>query len=133
MEKPMEHYQLIKQLHVTFVTLSIVFFCVRATWSVQGSTLLQQRWVKIAPHIIDSLLLIFGIWLMVILRLGFDQPWLWAKWIGLVFYIGLGTFAIKRGKTGLIRFGFSLAAVVVFAYIVGCALTKTPMSWVAFI
>ncbi len=125
----MEHYQLIKHLHLTFVTLSIAFFCLRAFWSVTGSGMLQKRWVKIAPHPIDTLLLVFGIWLMVIMGLGFDQPWLWAKWIGLLFYIGFGTFAIKRGKTALIRFGFALAAVVVFAYIVGCAISKTPLSW----
>lgn len=125
----MEHYALIKHLHLSFVTLSILLFCVRATWSVQGSALLQQRWVKIAPHAIDSLLLVFGIWLMVILKLGFDQPWLWAKWVGLVFYIGLGTVAIKRGKTGLMRFGFALAALVVFAFIVGCAIEKSAWSW----
>lgn len=129
----MEHYQLIKHLHITFVVLSLALFCLRAGWSVQGSALLQQRWVKIAPHVIDSLLLAFGIWLMVILQLGFDQPWLWAKWVGLVAYIGLGTFAIKRGKTGLARFGFALAAIVVFTYIVGCAISKTPLSFGVFL
>lgn len=127
-----QYYQSILGLHLTFVTLSILLFCLRAYWSIRGSALLQQKWVKIAPHVIDSLLLVFGIWLMILLNLGFDQPWLWAKWIGLLFYIAFGTFAIKRGKTGLTRFGFSLAAVVVFAYIVGCAITKTPVSWVAF-
>lgn len=125
----MEHYLLIKHLHITCVTLSLLFFILRATWSVQGSALLQQRWVKVAPHVIDSLLLIFGVWLMVILKLGFDQPWLWAKWAGLVFYVGLGGVAIKRGRTGLIRFGFALAAVMVFAYIVGCAMEKSVLSW----
>lgn len=126
----MEHYQLIKHLHLTFVTLSIVLFCTRASWSVVGSARLQQRWVKVAPHVIDSLLLLFGIWLMIILQLKpQDNPWLVAKWVGLVLYIGLGTVAIKRGRSGLIRFGFALAAVVVFAYIVGCAIDKTAWSW----
>lgn len=126
----MEHYQLIKHLHVTFVTLSIILFCTRASWSVAGSARLQQRWVKVAPHIIDSLLLLFGIWLMIVLQLKpQDNPWLVAKWVGLVFYIGLGTVAIKRGRSGLMRFGFALAAVVVFAYIVGCAIEKTAWSW----
>lgn len=128
----MEHYLLIKDLHVTCVTLSLLLFCVRVYWSVTGSSFLQQRWVKIAPHLIDTLLLTFGIWLMVIMKLGFDQPWLWAKWIGLIFYVGFGTLAIKRGKTALRRFGYSLAAVTVFAYIVGCALQKSALSWGAF-
>lgn len=125
----MEHYVLIRHLHITCVTLSLCLFCLRAYWSVTGSGLLQQRWVKVAPHVIDTLLLVFGIWLMVIMQLGFDQPWLWAKWTGLVFYIGFGTLAIKRGKTGIARFGYSLAAVTVFAYIVGCAMQKSALSW----
>lgn len=126
----MEHYYLIKNLHVGFVSLSILLFCLRAAWSVQGSALLQQRWVKIAPHIIDSLLLLFGIWLMVIMKLKIgDHPWLLAKWLGLALYIGLGTYAIKRGRTALIRFVFALASVVVFGYIIGAAIEKSAWSW----
>jgi len=125
----MEHYLLIKHLHITFVVLSIGFFCVRVFWSVTGSAMLQQRWVRIVPHLNDPLLLIFGIWLMVIMGFGFNQPWLWAKWIGLVFYIGFGTMAIKRGKTALIRFGFALAAVTTFGYMLGCAFEKSAWSW----
>ena len=126
----MQHYHLIKHLHVTFVSLSILLFCLRASWSVRGSVRLQQRWVKIAPHIIDSLLLLFGIWLMAIMKLKIgDNPWLAAKWIGLAFYIGLGTYAIKRGRTALIRFVFALASVVVFVYILGAAIEKSAWSW----
>lgn len=129
----MEYYLPIKHLHITCVVLSLSLFCVRAFWSIRGSDLLQQKWVKIAPHIVDTLLLSFGIALMVIADWPVSSPWLVAKWIGLIFYIGLGTFAIKRGKTALLRFGFSLAAVTVFAYIVGCAISKQPLSWLAFL
>lgn len=112
------------------MTLSIALFCLRASWAITGSSRLQARWVRVAPHLVDTLLLVFGIWLMVMLGLKVgDNPWLVAKWVGLVFYIGFGTVAIKRGRTGLARFIGALAAVVVFGYIVGCAIEKSAWSW----
>lgn len=52
------NYLLIKHLHMTAAGLSILFFVVRAFWSVQGSTLLQNRLVKTLPHVIDTVLLL---------------------------------------------------------------------------
>jgi uncharacterized membrane protein SirB2 len=57
------------------------------------------------------------------------QPWLIAKFTGLLVYILLGTIAIKRGKTMQIRLIALVAAVSAFAYIAGVAVTKSPLSW----
>lgn len=126
----MEYYAPIKHLHVTFVAISISFFCIRAYWSITGAAMLQNLWVKVVPHIIDSALLFFGLMLVVMVpwSLG-DNPWLVAKLVGLVFYIGFGTIAIKRGRTALIRFAFTLVTLVVFSYILGCAIEKSAWSW----
>lgn len=128
----MEHYFLIKHLHMTAAGLSIVFFVVRAWWSVRESPLLHRRWVRVAPHIIDTALLALGVALMVMLRFWPHQhPWLAAKLIGLVLYIVLGTVAIKRGRTPAQRGLGAAAAVLVFAYIVGAAIRHDPLSWLA--
>ncbi len=112
-------YIAIKHLHITTAVLSIAFFILRAYWSVNGSALLQKRVVKISPHIIDTILLVCGVYLAAII--GFDQPWIIAKIIALIAYIGVGTIAIKRGKL----WAYALALLSV-AYIAWVAINKVP-------
>ncbi|WP_089794208.1 SirB2 family protein [Halomonas korlensis] len=128
----MEHYPLIKHLHITAATLSILFFMLRAWWSVREVPMLQRRWVKITPHLIDTILLALGVVLMVMLSAWPHQhPWLAAKLIALLVYIALGTLAIKRGRTPMVRAITALAAVVTFVYMLGTAIRHSPLSWMA--
>ncbi|UMR30015.1 SirB2 family protein [Massilia sp. MB5] len=88
---------------------------------------LQQRWVKVAPHIIDSLLLLSALTMVFMsAQYPFVQGWLTAKVLALLAYIGLGTVALKRGKTKSIRVAALFAALVTFAYIAAVAVKKTP-------
>ena len=124
------NYFTIKLIHLSCVALSFSLFFVRGIWSLQASPMLQQRWVKIAPHIIDSGL--FASALMLAIMIGatpFNSPWLLAKIVALLLYIVLGTFAIKRGKTHSIKLLSWLAAQVVFFYIVATAINHNPIPW----
>lgn len=123
----MSIYFPVKHLHVTAVVLSICFFILRAFWSYTESGLLQKKIVKILPHIIDTVLLTCGIILAAMIGPG--QPWILTKIVLLIAYIGVGTIAIKRGKTKRGRLTAALFAVAIFAYIVGVAITKDSASW----
>jgi len=123
------NYLLVKHLHVSAATLSIIFFVVRAWWSVTNSARLQWRAVKVLPHIVDTVLLVCGVILTVML--GGLRPWIVAKLIALVLYIVVGTVAIKRGKTAFTRGVAALVAIAIFFYIVGVALAHNPMSWLS--
>ncbi len=120
----MDYLQL-KMLHMTLALLSLLFFVVRAGLALQGSAWLARRWMRIAPHVIDTLLLLAGLKLMVLLRAWpHETPWLAAKLIGLVIYIGLGAVAIRRRKPLAM-----VGAVLVFIYIVGAAMRHSALSW----
>ncbi|TAN27685.1 MAG: regulator SirB [Castellaniella sp.] len=125
----MEYYLPIKNLHMTAVGLSILFFVIRAYWSITGSALLQHRVVRIVPHIVDSVLLICGV--ILAMMIGPNQPWILTKIILLVFYIGVGTIAIKRGRTPTTRLVAALVGVAIFIYIVGVAIRHDSASWFA--
>lgn len=125
----MEYYLPIKNLHMTAAGLSILFFVIRAYWSVTGSALLQHRVVRIVPHIVDSVLLICGV--ILAMMIGPNQPWILTKIVLLVFYIGVGTIAIKRGRTPTTRLAAAGIAVLIFIYIVGVAIRHDPASWFA--
>lgn len=123
------NYLLIKHLHVTAATLSILFFMVRAYWSVTENSLLQKKFVKIAPHVIDTVLLVAAILLAMLLGPAASQPWVLTKIVLLIVYVGVGTIAIKRGRTARSRAIAAVVAVLIFFYIVGVALKHHPASW----
>ena len=125
-------YVAIKFVHVGCVTISYALFFIRGIWMMRDSSALQRRWVKIAPHLVDTLLLASAIALAVMSRqYPLVEDWLTAKVAGLLIYVGLGTFALKRGKTRRMRVVAWLAAQAVFFYIVAVAVTRQPLPWPA--
>ncbi|MEY1661127.1 SirB2 family protein [Isoalcanivorax beigongshangi] len=120
-------YVALKHLHVTLAALSGLLFLVRWVWLMQGSAYLAQRWVRIAPHVIDTLLLLAGVLLMLWLRLSpLDASWFGAKLLALLVYIGAGVITL-RGRRPLA----GVVAVLAFAYMVGAAVRHSPWSWLA--
>ena len=124
----MQNYHLwFKYLHLSCIILSGLFFMLRVIWRQQQSPRLQQSWVKILPHGIDTLLLCSGILLAINLQqYPLVTAWLTAKFFALLMYIVLGTIALKRGKTANIRLMAAFGAITVFAYIIAVALTRSP-------
>ena len=123
-------YAAIKGIHMLSVTLSYLLFFVRGIWMIQQSPLLQQRWVRIVPHVIDTILLASALTLAAMLWSALpDHAWLAAKIIGLVVYIGLGVVALKRGRTLSVRIAAWGTAQAVFFYIAGVAVTRSPLLW----
>lgn len=123
-------YPSLKIIHVSCVVASYLLFVTRGVWMLRESDLLQQRWVRIVPHVIDTVLLASAIALTVMLReYPIAHAWLTAKVSGLIVYIGLGTVALKRGRTRRERIAAWTAAQLVFFYIVAVALTRNPLPW----
>ncbi len=123
-------FTLVKTLHLSSVVLSYSLFFMRGIWVLRASPVMQQRWVKIAPHLIDTVLLGSAITLAVMLGISpLTAPWLAAKIIALLLYIALGSFALKRGKTQRAKLIYWLAAQTVFFYIVLTAWAHDPMPW----
>jgi uncharacterized membrane protein SirB2 len=121
-------YLLLKQLHVACAILSVIGFAIRGALMLRDSPLLASRLARIAPHVVDTVLLASAIalaWLGG--QYPFAQSWLTAKVLALVVYIGLGTLALKRGRSKAARataFALALATVL---YIVSVALTRNPL------
>lgn len=123
-------YLLFKHLHVTFVALSGLLFLWRGVLMLQDSAMLGRRWLRIVPHVVDTLLLASAIGLAVATQQYPGQDsWLSAKLVGLVVYIVLGTVALKKGRTRGTRSAALVGALLAFAYIVAVAITKSPTPW----
>ena len=97
------------------VGLSIAGFIARGALMLRGSPLLKARFVRVAPHVVDTVLLASALWLCWLLReYPFVDGWLTAKVLGLLAYIALGTIALKRGRTPRVRAAAFVAALAAF-------------------
>jgi uncharacterized membrane protein SirB2 len=119
-----EWYMPILVTHVGCAVMSLSFFVVRGVWMIRDSNLLQRPLVRIAPHLIDTILLLSAISLTLILeQYPFINSWLTAKLCALIMYIILGSIALKRGRTKNIRIVAFAAAIGMSGYIVLVALS----------
>ena len=122
-------YLILKSTHTVFAILTISGFLLRGYWKLSGSTLSRHRVTRIAPHVIDALFLATGVALIIEIDLAVLQnAWLLAKFAGLLVYVGLGMVAMRFGRTSQVRMLAFVGAVAAFAYIVGAALWKSPLS-----
>ncbi|MDI6745686.1 MAG: SirB2 family protein [Rhodocyclaceae bacterium] len=144
-------YMAIKHLHVACVVLSITGFLLRGVlvWKnavsaqanvseanvkqrsggrSQKSALAGRRWLRILPHINDSILLAAALTLAVLIgQYPFVDAWLTAKVFGLIVYIILGAVALRAGRSPRVRALAGFAAVLVFGWIISVALSKNPL------
>lgn len=122
---------ILKYVHVASAALSISGYLLRGVWMMRESPQLQKKWVRIVPHIIDTVLLGSAILLAIaIQQYPFVHGWLTAKVLALVLYIVVGAIGLKYGRTKAVRVGAWVGAVVIFAYIVLVALTRQVLPFV---
>lgn len=122
-----EYYMELRGLHIGCAALSFSLFVLRGAWMMGWPQLLERRWVRVLPHLIDTVLLGSAIALtLVIHQFPLVHHWLTAKVVALLAYIVLGMIALRRGRTRSIRILAFFAAVAVFLYIAGVARAHHP-------
>jgi uncharacterized membrane protein SirB2 len=119
----------VKHVHVGAAAISIALFAVRGAWMLWSPARLGRAWVRLLPHVVDTLLLASALWLA--FQIGGFPSWVAAKVLALLGYIALGTVALKRGRTRSQRIVALVAALATFAYIVSVAITKSPLGVLA--
>lgn len=114
---------MIKTIHLIFIFSSFISFTGRMALSVFKPTLLQNKLIKIAPHIIDTILLISGIILVIQGNwLEGEYGWIISKFILLLGYVGFGVMAMRL--KGINRWVGFVAAIICFIAIFITAITK---------
>ncbi|HET6630621.1 MAG TPA: SirB2 family protein [Woeseiaceae bacterium] len=123
-----EFYPQIKWLHVAAVIASGSLFLLRGV-AVQA----RARWPMTTPvrylsYGIDTVLLAAAVMLVAILPAAlYANGWLTVKLVLLVVYVGLGTFALKRGRTPGIRLATFVGALAVYGCIIAVARSHNPL------
>ncbi len=120
----------LKLAHVGSALLSVSGFALRGYWMISGNTLLQHRLTRVLPHVVDTVLLASAIGMLVVWQASpLQLPWLIAKIVGLVAYIGLGLVALRLGRTRQVRMTAYILALATAAYILTVAYSKSPLGF----
>jgi uncharacterized membrane protein SirB2 len=123
-----EFYPQIKAVHIAMVFASGLLFALRGAGVLAGMRWPMRLPVKLLSYTIDTTLLTAALMLFTILpHAMFSNGWLTTKLVLLVVYIGLGTFALKRGRTRRTRAITSVAALAVFGFIISIARAHHPL------
>lgn len=114
---------MLKHLHLLFVVLAVASFPIRLAAAEYKPELLQQTWLKIAPHMLATLLLLTGIGLVFQGNwLEGEFGWIIAKVVAMLGYIGLGVLAMHN--QGPRRWQMTGGAVLCLIYIFSAAISK---------
>lgn len=127
----MEFYPQIKWVHVAAVLVSGAIFLLRGLLvQAGGQKLAMAAPVRYLSYSVDTVLLTAALMLVAILPAAlFANHWLALKLMLIVVYVGLGTFALKRGRTPRIRTICYVAALLVYLAVIGIARMHSPLGW----
>ena len=125
-------YLAVKYVHVISVVLSLTGFFLRGILMMRDSSLLGARWIKVVPHINDTVLLVAALLLAAMSgQYPFVVGWVTAKVLGVIAYIILGALALRDASTRRMRIASWFASLAVFGWIVSVALTRQPTGFLA--
>jgi uncharacterized membrane protein SirB2 len=115
-------------LHISCAFSSILLFLVRGVPNLVFDRPLRGRFFRIAPHVVDTLLLATGITLAWSLSIDpLRASWLGVKLLLVVVYIVLGILAFRLQGPRPWRLVLFVLAFLVFADIVAIAVTRSPL------
>jgi uncharacterized membrane protein SirB2 len=113
---------------MTVAVISVALFTLRFAWLLLNSDKLNRKWVKVLPHIVDTLLLGIGIAMAVKLAINpMEHLWLLEKLLAVLAYIFTGYYTLKLARTRFMQIFGYLGAIGWILLIVKLAVTKQPI------
>lgn len=122
-------YSSIKHIHLLAIAFSVLLLTLRYILMMMDSSLLHKKWLKVTPHVVDTILLASGVALIFIT--GFIPftaagAWLTEKISCVLVYIALGFVALKLGRNKIIRSVAFFGALGWLYWAAHLAMTKVP-------
>jgi uncharacterized membrane protein SirB2 len=127
-----EFYAQIRAVHIGAIIISGILFALRGVGVLAGA-----RWPMASPlrylsYSIDTVLLTAALMLVSMLPSAlFSNHWLTVKLTLLVLYVGLASFALKRGRSGRVRAICFVTALLMYVSMYSIARTHQPQGWFA--
>ena len=120
-------YMIIKHTHLIIIALTLLFFLINFALTMKCSDKVNNKLLKIGPHILYTLFIVTAIYLVVVNPLQlypFVNGWASSKLAGFVIYVLSITLALKWAKSTLWRivgfisalFWFGMTARLAYAH-----------------
>jgi uncharacterized membrane protein SirB2 len=127
----LESYVALLGAHRVLAVSSPLMFSLRAWRSIRGLEP-ARGWLRVTPHVVDSLLLLAGSGLALIIRqYPFLDAWLTAKLLALIAYIAAGHVAVRRARSVRGKLTAWLIGLALVLYIFAVAITRSPTAGLA--
>ncbi|TCP10928.1 putative membrane protein SirB2 [Crenobacter luteus] len=124
----MSIYASVKHAHVALAALTAGLFLARGFLAAARPAALGQRWLRVAPHLVDTALLACGATLAWLAPFNpASSPWLAAKLAAVLAFIGLGAVALKPSRPAPLRAAAFACALATLGYIAAVAVGKSPL------
>jgi uncharacterized membrane protein SirB2 len=97
---------IVKHTHLTIIALTLVFFLINFVLTMKGSDKVNNKLLKIGPHILYTLFIVTAIYLVMVNPLQlypFVNGWASSKLAGFVIYVLSITLALKWAKSTVWR------------------------------
>ena len=107
-------YMIVKHAHLTIIMLTFIFFIINFVLMMRGSEKVNNKLLKIGPHILYTLFVVTFIYMISVNPLNlypFVNGWASSKLAGFVIYILSITLALKWAKSTLWRIVGLISAV----------------------
>jgi len=107
-------YTIVKHTHLTIILLTFVFFLISFVLTMKKSDAVNNKILKIGPHILYTLFILTAAYMVVVNPLNlypFVNGWASSKLGGFVLYVLSVTFALKWAKSNLWRFVGLISAI----------------------
>jgi uncharacterized membrane protein SirB2 len=107
-------YMIVKHAHLTIILLTFVFFIINFVLTMKKSDMVNNKLLKIGPHLLYTLFAITFIYMVAVNPLNlypFVNGWASSKLGGFVLYVLSITLALKWAKSTLWRFVGLISAV----------------------
>lgn len=123
-------YTVMLYIHLTAIALSVLLFTSRFAMVMTNSAMINKKFFKITPHVIDTIMLASGISLIFIT--GFipftaGNGWLTEKLTCVFAYLALGYFTLHHGKNKVFKTFAFLGAIGWLVLAAQLAITKTSI------
>ncbi|WP_158969861.1 SirB2 family protein [Paraglaciecola sp. L3A3] len=121
-------YTLVKHLHLTAIGLSVLLFIFRFVLLSIKSPMLQKKWIRVLPHIVDTVLILSAITLCVLLQqYPLVDAWVTEKLFALIMYIFMVVLALKMARNSFMRVVGFVGALSWVAFAGMVAISKQPI------
>ena len=113
---------------MTLAAISVLLFAYRFLLLFINPDKLNKKWLKISPHVVDTLLLSVGVALAIKLHFNpMEQMWLAEKLLAMVAYIFTAYYTLKLARNKAMRVLGFLGAIGWVMLIVRLAMTREAL------